>query len=391
MRFVDATTGRTLVEAKSDAKGNYRLELPGITKQTTISIDAMKPGYRRLVGTMMAGGDARRVEVGPGTAAEANLTLKPARYLAGIVYNERGKPVSGVKLAANALSVRSEGAIERTTSNPDGSFELFCYPVDPNDFPNQASKGVITFSHPDYISLKFEDVYALERNQLETLRIFLETGQKVTGTVLDAAGKSVPNVMIKIIGEEATYRKATRTDANGKFALRGLSSGLAKLSAHAMGIKQKIQLPVVIDSDKNDLEVRLQPMSLPANLKKYTVLGMQLVDVTPELKSAYDLMFGEGALILDPGKNSDRLEIGSLAPRYSIWLVGNTRVGSVREFVDQILAETAGQRVEASTVRVVYSFSTLEYETNNTQFLKLTNDDIKQLQIVSDQLKAASR
>ena len=61
---------------------------------------------------------------------------------------------------------------------------------------------------------------------------------------------------------------------------------------------------------KNDLEVRLKPIPLPADLKKYAVLGMQLADVTPELKSAYDLYFDRGALILDPGKDSDRLKIG---------------------------------------------------------------------------------
>ena len=70
MRFVDAGTDRgfvkdrtdhrlhKLLEARSDARGDYRLEIPGIAARTTISIDAMKPGYRRLVGTLMSGGDA---------------------------------------------------------------------------------------------------------------------------------------------------------------------------------------------------------------------------------------------------------------------------------------------------------------------------------------------
>jgi hypothetical protein len=72
-------------------------------------------------------------------------------------------------------------------------------------------------------------------------------------------------------------------------------------------------------------------------------------------------------------------------------MVGNKRVGSVREFVNQILAETAGKNAEVYSVRVVYSLSTLEFDGTNTQYLKLTNDDLKQLQIVSDQLKAGSR
>ena len=45
-------------------------------------------------------------------------------------------------------------------------------------------------------------------------------------------------------------------------------------------------------------------------LRSESVLGMQLADVTPELKSAYDLQQDRGALILDPGPNPDRLKIG---------------------------------------------------------------------------------
>ena len=68
MRFVDVGTPHEKVEARSDAEGNYRLVLPTVTGKTTVSIDAMKPGYRRLVGTLMAGGDAkeRRSRAGGG-------------------------------------------------------------------------------------------------------------------------------------------------------------------------------------------------------------------------------------------------------------------------------------------------------------------------------------
>ena len=62
----------------------------------------MKPGYRRLVGTLMAGGDAKSVEVAPGTAAEASLILRPALYFTGIVVDEQGKPIPAVKISANA-------------------------------------------------------------------------------------------------------------------------------------------------------------------------------------------------------------------------------------------------------------------------------------------------
>ena len=387
MRFVDADAKDKLVEARSDAKGDYRMELPGVTKRTTVSVDAMKPGYRRLVGKLMAGGDARRVEVEPGAEAEAALELKPALYFRGTVFDEQGRPVPGVRIAANANTLRSSGAIERTTSNADGSFELFNYPVEPNAFGNEARKGAVHFSHPDYLALTLDDVYALEPNQREALRLVLESGHKVAGTVLDDAGKPVPGATVKAVLDDGSHRKAALTGADGRFALRGLGGGQTVLTARALGIKQKARVEMALGGDKDDLEVRLRTIALPADLKTHDVLGMRLADVTPELKSAYDLYWDRAALILDPGKDSDRLNVGKLAEGYVFWMVGNTRVGGVREFVNQILAETAGRVADEYSVRVVYTFSTVDFDGTNTQYLKLTKDDLKQLQAVSDRLK----
>ena len=86
--------------------------------------------------------------------------------------------------------------------------------------------------------------------------------------MLDVAGKPVANAMVKVIRKDGTHRKATLTDASGKFALRGLSEGLAKFSARALEIHQKIDLPMAFTSDKTDLEVRLKAISLPADLRR---------------------------------------------------------------------------------------------------------------------------
>ena len=89
--------------ARSDARGDYRLELPGITKRTIIVIDAVKPGYRSLRGPLMARGDTKPFEVVPGTHAEAALVLKPALYFAGVVVDEQGKPIPGVTIRGQRL------------------------------------------------------------------------------------------------------------------------------------------------------------------------------------------------------------------------------------------------------------------------------------------------
>jgi hypothetical protein len=107
MRFVDSTTPHKQFEAKTNTKGDYRLELPEITTPTTISIDAMKPGYRRLVGTLMSGGNAKSVEVAPGATAEASLILRSALYVAGVVVDEEGKPTRFTGFVSFTNSARS--------------------------------------------------------------------------------------------------------------------------------------------------------------------------------------------------------------------------------------------------------------------------------------------
>ena len=386
-RRVNAGARSRQLVARSDARGDYRLEVPVITKRAIIVIDAFKPGYRSLRGPLMAAGDTKRFEVVPGTHEEADLVLKPALYFAGVVVDEQGKPIPGVSIRASAYSPRSSANVENTESRSDGSFELFNYPRTPFVLRGDAvSKGVIHFFHPDYIDRDIDDLYAIEPKQRGALRAVLAAGYRVTGRVVDDAGKPVANAMIRAIRKDKTHRKGTTTDASGSFTLRGVSGGLIMLTARALDIRQQAYVPITLKGDKLDLEVRLKPIELPADLRTYPVLGMQLADVTPELRSTYDLYFERGALIFDPGKDPDRLNVGRLAEGYTFWMVGNTRIGSVSEFVSQIVAETAGQNAAEYRVRVVYNFSTVDFDGNRTAYLKFTKDDLKRLQILSEQL-----
>ena len=357
-------------------------------------MDAMMPGFRRLVGTLMAGGDDKEIELSPGQETVVDFALEAARYYAGTLVDEQGRPIPGVHVGAYILIGRGTGGVEMTTTGPDGAFELFNYFADPKAFGGQLGKAPVNFEHPDYVSVRIDDLNATGPDARRDLRIVLPTGHKLAGTLLDAAGKPVPRAMVEAsltnvdAGNLGTgdHRKATTTDAEGHFALNGLAPGPSTFKAHAMAIKQKIALPMVVAADKLDLAVRLEPIVIPANLKKYEVLGMQLVDVTPELKSAYDLYQDQGALILDPGPDPERLKLGDLAEGNLFWLVGETRIASVRDFVTRLLAETGGRDAEVHSVRVVYSFKTTDFVGTNTQYMKLTKDDVKQLQAIADKL-----
>ena len=312
MRFVNLHSGRVLevallraapefalVEARSDAGGNYRLEVPGLAEPTKAAVDALAPGYRRLVGTLMRGGDPNDFTLEAGKEVEANLALEPASYYAGTVVDEGGRPIAGVQINALGSFPRNNasGGIECTASGPDGSFELFSYPIGAVKMGDEAGKGLVFFAHPDYVAAQIDDVYAIDGAEREQhLRVVLPTGYKVAGTVVDDAGKPVAGALVKarpaLLGPGG---KGATTDAEGRFALRGLTRGLTALDVRAIPIRQKFRLPaLLLDADKADVAIKLRPIVLPPDLKTYDVLGMRLADVTPEVQAAYDLYHPRG-------------------------------------------------------------------------------------------------
>ena len=388
MRLVNPTTTHKQYETKSVKNGEYRIEIPGITEPTKISIDAMKPGYRKLSGTLMRGGDSKDLEILPGAVTEASWIIKPAIYFAGVVVDEKGDPISGVEISANANTFNKSGGVERTASQPNGSFELFNYSPEPFQFGAEVTQGTVVFSHPDYLSHKIEDVYSIAEAERKRIRVVLDSGYKISGRVVDAVGNPIPDAIVKIIQTEKNLRKAVLTDMNGQFSLKGLAEGPSELSATAFAIDQKQKQPILVDRDQSDVEIQLARIELPKNLQTETILGMQLADVTKPIADAYDVPLTGGALILDPGRDSKRLEIGDLEKGFSLWMVGNTRIRGVREFVERILTEVGDRDEDFYSIRVVYSFFAVEFEGTNTQYLRLTKDDIAELRRIAEKFAA---
>lgn len=82
--------------------------------------------------------------------------------------------------------------------------------------------------------------------------------------------------------------------------------------------------------------------------------------------------------------------IGKLEQGYNFWMVGNEHVANVREFVERILAAADKQATETHSIRVVYSLSSVEFDGTNTQYLKLTKDDMAQLKVALEQIKSSA-
>ena len=240
LRADDLGTNHRVFEARTDAEGRYLVDLGGITAPTSASIDAMAPGFRRLVGTFRAGGDAREVQIKPGATIEADLALEPARHYAGVVVDEEGRPIAGAQILSSIQSARSTGFIERTSSGPDGAFDLYCYPFKLTQRLDEPCRGVVTFSHPDYQEAKVDDVDRVEPGRRGNLRIVMPAGRKVGSVrefvdrILAEVGDRVAPVhkvrvvygykTTEFVGTNTQYLELTPADVEG---LRAASARLA--------------------------------------------------------------------------------------------------------------------------------------------------------------------
>lgn len=378
MRFVNLSTGQRLIETTTNANGDFFFRVK-TDKPTMVSFDAMLPGYRRLVGTMMSGGDAKSVTITPNKTVTADLVLNPAGYFAGTVVDKSGEPISNVRVSAIASFARSSGGVEQTATGKDGSFELFNYPKEANQFANQKALGLVAFEHPNYIPSRIDDVYELLDEERTSLQIVLDAGIRVDGVLLDREGRPAANQQVKIASPNNANHKYAATDKRGRFDLRGLIDGPLVFSALDVANNQKVTLAIAQGEPKRDLEIQMKPIRMP-QLKTYSVLGMKLIDVNPDVKRAYNLFFENGAMILDPGEDSDRLMIGKLKPGNNFWMVGQRRIRTVREFVTELLEESKLQKSSPARVRVVYHFA----KGSNTQYIRLTEADLKSLREIFD-------
>jgi PDZ domain len=375
-------------DAMSNAKGDYCLELPAIKKPTNVSIVAFRSGYLRFMSTLSSTGPPAPIVIVPGAVTHYAIVLEPALRVAGVVTDQKGSPIGGVRIEGNTFAPTPLGDIDRTETDKDGAFGLFNYPLNPVQGDGETYKGAVLFCHPDYVDQQIDDLYALTPKQRQSLRIVLKAGHRMAGRVLDVAGKPVADALVVCQRPDGTNRRGTKTDSKGVFALGGIADGAVVLNAKALPIKEKTRLQMAVTHDANDLVIRLQAMKLPSSLKKYSLLGMQLVDVTPELQAAYDLRADYGVLVLDPGVEADRLGLNGIAEDgiaegCDFFSVDYRGVVDVAQFLRQILATATSQGPDA--IPVAYTCETPDFEAGMSRHLRLTNRDLDQLQTALDQ------
>jgi hypothetical protein len=369
-------------DGRSDDMGRFRIQAPRTEK---ISLDAFAPGYQSAAGTYMSGGDwTLHNAVFLSTNVEFTINLVPALYVAGVVVDEAGHPFRNATIEATMQESNGYGYVAKTETDADGHFEIFDFPTLPGD-----ARGQLLVEDKAMLRSRIDDVYKLGETERARLRIVLRRGHDVKGLLTSATGRPVPKTLVDAVpSDDREQHKETLTDAEGRFQIGGLPDGPLTIRAHSLVIKQKVNAMAELAGADAEVNLRLEPIVLATPPKPVALFGMEVTDLTPELRKAYDLGDAKGVLILDPGANSERLGIGALAEGDYFWTIGEKSIGSLKEMVSEMLrnieieARTRSKAGSHGSIRVVYS----SRHWSHTQYLDVTDKELIELKKISSKL-----
>lgn len=380
MRFLRCDSKQPRYETRTDQRGQYRLAVPVDAPDTCVSLDAFSPGFQSAAGLYMMYTPASKVTVSPHGTATCDFKLSEATYVAGVLVNQNGEGVEGALVCAHLNTARSSGGVTRVLTDKNGRFEIFDYPKE----QPKGEDGWLGVEHTKYCTIGIKDIYALPQDQRRNLRLVATKGRTIEGRLLDADGKPAADVMVEADFPEE--RKATVSGRDGGFGLYGLPNGKCTILAHSLNLRQKIKQPLSLDHDITNLALMMSRIETPSQPRPITLFGMKLVDATPALQDEYDLFHDRGVLILAPGPNHARLQIGNLVEGDCFVMAGNyTNIRNIKDFVAQLLGNVKRQSDGSGTCRVVYSLRRVNLRGSNTQYIKLTAADLKELEAVAKQ------
>lgn len=161
-----------------------------------------------------------------------DLKLQPGVIVTGTALSQEGKPLPGasarVELRVGKATVRL-GWRELATAGPDGVFEVKAIPPD--------YQYAVTVSADGYGKQEISiDSPNLKENRHDIGRVKLTPGDlSVSGIVLDPNDNPVAGADVSTFGAGQPDVPNTRTDAQGRFTIKGVCPGPIRLSVNSRG------------------------------------------------------------------------------------------------------------------------------------------------------------
>ena len=328
----------SVVRTRTAADGRYELSFPLPNGDKQLVLTALARGYRSAhawpegaeEGEVEGGPADTRLLAAPGDTGTLDMALLPGLDVGGVVVDGAGRPVPDVQIVVSRNTESSTAYIEFPWTDAQGRFRVHDLPTLPHHRPG--SRGTLDFDHPEHQAARVEDVYALPASERAALRIVMPKGLTLAGTLRHANGDPAVDVLVAAYaGESNTGRRGVRTDAEGRFALRGLTPGPLVVRAHSGTRLSFLRRELTLRRDEEDLDLRLAQAPLARASPREQVLGLEVVALSPEARKEFDLYEQHALLVtgiagLVPAGLSEHVRVGDV-----LWHVGGISCTSARD------------------------------------------------------------
>ncbi len=182
--------------------------------------------------------------------SEFVLNLQPAALVAGVVVDEEGQPVSGVRLQATPREDLQDDQPHtdfQTTRVETDSAGLFQYPYVPQSYPEVR----FTLTREGYAPTDVE--MSVGKPESLTATLVIKRGFSISGRVTNDQGTPIPGATIRDLPKIGYRRMTTESDGNGEFLLRGISnqySSTTEVTVEAKGRTPQLRKVALIHTNE---------------------------------------------------------------------------------------------------------------------------------------------
>lgn len=231
---VEISVDNTRFPMPTNADGKVAINVPA-EENSEVAVRVRYEGY-----TAMAVGWRGGKEIPPAVT----IPLRKGVTFGGIVHDEQGQPVEGVKVSGEMVYEKRYGLVhdgevapfldgELAKTDKDGRWQC-------TQAPDVDAEFQLNFSHPSYLNTVAEyDANGASREELISLQevVVLKNGVVLTGTVVDPDRLPIPHAFVEAMaGVDGDFRGSqTFSDRKGKFQTFPIPIGKTTLSVVADG------------------------------------------------------------------------------------------------------------------------------------------------------------
>lgn len=209
---------------RTDAEGTFTYNPP--EESTGWSATATSPHHANPSPTALRRGE------------EVTLTLGGPGAISGRVVTQNGQPIPSFQIAVEDFEVEGPRAFNQRTwdpvevRRPDGSFTFG--PLTPGTYYLRAQPE-------GYASAISERIEVREGATTRNIRITVEAAGAITGVVRTTAGDPLEGARVEVFAPQSPFpAQQTRTDAQGRYALSGVSPGRQSVRTSRKGYTTQI-------------------------------------------------------------------------------------------------------------------------------------------------------